>query len=354
MPLDAIAIVPGPGGIVGCARAMQVMLEAIRRVAPYKGTVLVIGESGSGKELVTRALHLLGPNPNGPFVAVNCSNLVDGLAESQLFGHVKGAFTHAREAHNGYFREANGGTLFLDEIGELPLAMQAKLLRATESLEVQPVGSSETYRVDVRVLAATNRDLRAMVKAGEFRADLYYRLDVVQIRIPPLRERREDIALLTAHLARVHGARLGRTIRWISSGALAALEAYRWPGNVRELSHVIERSIMFAEGDRIDLTDLPAELIASSADDSHAAVTRRLPPNELQTAPSRSNTLEAVLKETVERSLRVARGDCAEAARLLGISRPAIYRKMARLGINNASLRQFYGRQRGPSRGLLN
>src|SRR5712692_5156777 len=178
------------GGMVVQSAQMQKVLKTISRLGPYKATVLIYGESGTGKELVARALHTLGPVPKGPFVTFNCSNLVESLAESQLFGHVRGAFTDAREDSLGYFRSANGGTLFLDEIGELPIRLQPKLLRAVETHEVQPVGSAQSYKVDIRLIAATNRDLRAMVKAAEFRDDLYYRLSASAINVPPLRERR--------------------------------------------------------------------------------------------------------------------------------------------------------------------
>src|SRR6266481_6418168 len=187
------------GGMVVQSAQMQRVMKTIARLGPYKATVLVHGESGTGKELVARALHTLGPVPKGPFVTFNCSNLLESLAESQLFGHVRGAFTDAREDALGYFRSANGGTLFLDEIGELPLRLQAKLLRAVETHEVQPVGGTQIYPVDIRLVCATNRDLRAMVRRGEFRNDLFYRLNTCAILIPPLRERPEDVPVLTAH-----------------------------------------------------------------------------------------------------------------------------------------------------------
>jgi DNA-binding NtrC family response regulator len=329
------------------------MFASIVKIARYRGTVLVTGESGSGKELVTRAIHQLGPYAGGPLVSVNCSNLLDGLAESQLFGHVKGAFTHAREAHAGYFRQATGGTLFLDEAGELPLLLQAKLLRAVERLEVQPVGSSETFQVDLRLIAATNRDLRTMVEAGQFRADLYYRLDVVSIRIPPLRDRLEDIGALTAHFAQICNKESGKNVRFISAEALKSLRDYQWPGNVRELSHVIERAVLLSENDRIDTDNLPPEILdpveTEEVADGGAMAQQETMVVERNRALG-SHTLEGVLKAAVERSLRAARGDCAEAARLLGISRPAIYRKMARFGISNATVRQSYGAPRMTNR----
>ena len=233
------------------------VMASIARIAPYKTAVLVHGESGVGKELISRAIHRQGPCPNGPFVTFNCSNLVESLAESQLFGHVKGAFTDAREESLGYFRSANGGTLFLDEVGELPLKLQPKLLRAVETHEVQAVGSAHTYKVDIRLVCATNRDLKAMVKDGSFRADLYYRLNAAAITVPPLRERREGIPALVAHFVEHHGRAFGKNIRFISREALETLCACEWPGNVRQLSHAIESALMMTDSDRIALDDLP-------------------------------------------------------------------------------------------------
>jgi transcriptional regulator with GAF, ATPase, and Fis domain len=331
-------------GIIGQSTAIRAMFATIERFAPYPGTVLVTGESGAGKELVARALHQLGPFAKGPLVSFNCSNLVEGLAESQLFGHVKGAFTHAREPHSGCFRQANGGTLVLDEVGELSLGMQSKLLRVADSFEIQPVGSPETIKVELRMLAATNRDLTAMVKSGEFRADLYYRLNVASIRIPPLRDRIDDLGPLLAHFVELYNRELGRNIQFISRRAFDLLRTHQWPGNVRELAHVIERAALLGEDERIHLGDLPEYLVERMGADSaglvydaadYSANPARRP------SPARLTQLDDVLKDTVERSLLEARGDCAEAARLLGISRPAIYRKMTRFGITNASLRQY-------------
>src|ERR1700723_2874127 len=211
------------GGMVVRSAQVRKVLKSVSQLSPYKATVLISGESGTGKELIARALHTLGPVPNGPFVTLNCSNLVEALAESQLFGHVRGAFTDARDESQGYFRAANGGTLFLDEVGELPLKLQPKLLRAVETHEVQPVGSTHTYKVNIRLVCATNRDLKAMVKAGTFRADLYYRLNAAAIVVPPLRERREGIPALVAHFIETHGRAFGKDIRFISREALDAL-----------------------------------------------------------------------------------------------------------------------------------
>src|SRR6266478_3189069 len=204
------------GGMVGCSPKMLTVFAAIERISRHKTTTIIEGESGTGKELVARALHTYGPTPSGPFVIFNCSNLVDSLAESQLFGHVRGAFTDAREESRGYFRSADGGTLFLDEIGEMPLRLQAKLLRAVETHEVQPVGGSQIYKVDIRLLCATNRDLRTMVRRGEFRNDLFYRLNTCAILIPPLRERPEDVPVLTAHFLRHHSRALDKNVSHIS------------------------------------------------------------------------------------------------------------------------------------------
>src|SRR5271166_1868275 len=245
------------GGMVVRSARVRKVLKTISRLSPYKATVLIQGESGTGKELVARAWHTLGPAPGGPFVTFNCSNLIESLAESQLFGHVRGAFTDAREDYLGYFRSANGGTLFLDEIGELPLQLQPKLLRAVETHEIQPVGSARSYSVDIRLVAATNRDLRAMVKAGQFRDDLYYRLNAAAILVPPLRERREAIPAFVAHFIEHFNRLFGKDIKYVSRAAMDVLCANQWPGNVRELGHAIESAVLMTETDCIDIDDLP-------------------------------------------------------------------------------------------------
>src|SRR5271155_5360851 len=244
-------------GMVVKSAQMHKVLKTISRFSPYKPTVLIQGESGTGKELVARALHTLSSEPKGPFVTFNCSNLVEALAESQLFGHIRGAFTDAREDSLGYFRSANGGTLFLDEIGELPLHLQPKLLRAVETHEVQPVGSAHSYKVDIRLIAATNRDLRAMVKIGAFRDDLYYRLNATAILLPPLRDRRDAIEALAVHFTEHYNRLFGKHIRHISRRAIIALQNYDWPGNVREFAHAIESAAMLCDGDHLDLPLFP-------------------------------------------------------------------------------------------------
>ncbi|HEX3409622.1 MAG TPA: sigma-54 dependent transcriptional regulator [Candidatus Binataceae bacterium] len=344
--IDAETLIRDPQtpGLIGDSAGLRAVSAAIARVAPHKGTVLILGESGTGKELVAEALHRLGPSPKGPLVRFNCSNLVNGVAESQLFGHVRGAFTDAREAHLGCFRQAIGGTLLLDEVGELPLTMQSKILRAVENLEVQPVGSSETFSLDLRLLVATNRDLRAMIAANEFRADLYYRLDVASLRIPPLRERLDDTSALAAHFIKYYNRLFGKRVRHISRHALTMLSAYQWPGNVRELAHTIERATLLCENDRIDACDLPPELVEeasaklvpmASASSSGGSLGSHEAGNQ---APA-DVTLDGVTKTAVSNSLAAAHGDCAKAARYLGISRPSIYRKMARYGLRRSGFR---------------
>ncbi len=334
------------------------LFASITRFAPHKATVLIQGESGTGKELVARSLHNLGPVPNGPFVIFNCSNLVDSLAESQLFGHVKGAFTDAREDSLGYFRSANGGTLFLDEIGELPLKLQPKLLRAVEMHEVQPVGSSHSFKVDIRLVAATNRDLRAMVKAGAFRDDLYYRLNAAALVIPPLRERRDAIPAFVGHFLEHYNRLFNKGIRHISRGALEALCSFAWPGNIRELAHAVESAVLMTDGDAITvaelpsvLTDgreLPAQAIPQIGPAPMASV--EFPEVEGLGAAPEANpdggagesrfSLDAAIREASKdalvRALNATHGNCHRAADLLGVSRYTVYRMLARYGLSES------------------
>jgi transcriptional regulator with GAF, ATPase, and Fis domain len=327
------------GMLVDSEPARKVM-AAIERIAPYKAAVLVHGESGVGKELISRAIHRKGPMPGGPFVTFNCSNLVESLAESQLFGHVKGAFTDAREESLGYFRSANGGTLFLDEVGELPLKLQPKLLRAVEMHEVQPVGSAHTYKVDIRLVCATNRDLKAMVKEGTFRADLYYRLNAAAITVPPLRDRREGIPPLVAFFIEHHGRAFNKSIRFISREVLEKLCACDWPGNVRQLSHAIESALMMTDSDRISLADLP-ENIGHNDDLVEAPSAVATPVLGDSTAPEVSGpvmqsldfAIDRAAKDALTRALNATAGNCVRAAELLGVSRYTVYRMINRYGV---------------------
>jgi transcriptional regulator with GAF, ATPase, and Fis domain len=346
------------GGMVVKSAQVRKMLETISRIGPYKSTVLIHGESGTGKELVARALHMQGPKPGGPFVTFNCSNLVESLAESQLFGHVRGAFTDAREESLGYFRSANGGTLFLDEIGELPLRLQPKLLRAVENHEVQPVGSSQSYKVDIRLIAATNRDLRAMVAAGQFRDDLYYRLHAAEVHVPPLRERPDSIPGLVAHFIEHHNHLFGKNIRLISRTALDAISVYPWPGNIRQLGHAIESAVLMAPGDAIDLEQLSPELHerantaeTGSIDALLQTVARSAESGADGTAGADwTYSLDAVINEASKaaliRALEATGGNCHRAAELLGVSRYTVYRMLNRFGMGEA--RAYRGLKKAP------
>ncbi len=251
--MDATSI-PGRFGMVGDSAAMRALHELVAKVGPSDVSALVMGETGTGKELVARALHDTSRRAKKPFLAENCAAVPENLLESELFGHVRGSFTGAFADRSGHFVAAHGGTVFLDEIGDMPLSMQAKLLRVLQEGEVRPVGSNKVQKVDVRVVAATNKDLPAMCRAGTFREDLYFRLNVVTLRLPPLRERKGDVAHLARHFLARCNAEAGRATR-LSDAALAALEAWRWPGNVRELENVIRRASVFA-GEEI----LPADL----------------------------------------------------------------------------------------------
>jgi transcriptional regulator with GAF, ATPase, and Fis domain len=342
-------------GMVVHSAEMRKVLKTIARLGPYKATVLVYGESGTGKELVARALHALGPVPKGPFITFNCSNLVESLAESQLFGHVRGAFTDAREDSLGYFRSASGGSLFLDEIGELPLRLQPKLLRAVEMHEVQPVGSAQSYKVDLRLIAATNRDLRMMVKAGQFRDDLYYRLSATAIMIPPLRQRRDGIGALTVHFIRHYNRLFGKNIRFISRQALSVLSAYDWPGNVREFSHAIQSAVMLTDNELLEIGALPEHVshtlaYADPAEESPAEPTpppEAAPPVSPAPGPQSPLLLDEVIKKTLVRSLEETEGNRRRAADLLGVSRSTLYRMLARYKLGEAET----GRRRTPENG---
>jgi two-component system, NtrC family, response regulator AtoC len=337
------------GGMVVQSVEMRKVVKTIARLGPYKATVLIHGESGTGKELVARALHFLGPGTKGPFVTFNCSNLVESLAEAQLFGHVRGAFTDAREDSLGYFRSASGGTLFLDEIGELPLRLQPKLLRAVEMHEVQPIGSAQGYKVDLRLIAATNRDLRMMVKAGQFRDDLYYRLSATAVMLPPLRQRRDGIAALTAYFIKHYNRSFGKNVRCISRHALSLLTAYDWPGNVREFSHAIQSAVMLTDNELLETAALPehvthAPASAMSADAPALTLLDPIPGSSPAVSSRSPLLLDEVIKKTLMRSLEETEGNRRRAADLLGVSRSTLYRMLARYGLGDAET----GRKRQP------
>jgi DNA-binding NtrC family response regulator len=300
--------------IVGQSPPMRRVLQLVRDLARSESSVLIQAESGTGKELLARAFHETSPRRAGPFVPVDCGALPEGIFESELFGHARGAFTGATRESPGLFRAANGGTLFLDEVGELPLALQAKLLRALQEREVRPLGAAGAVPVDVRVVAATNRDLDAEVRAGRFRTDLFYRLRVVEVALPPLRERREDIPLLVAHFLERSAA--GGGVGGIEPDALAALLHRPWPGNVRELANAIEAAAALARGPRLTLADLRVSPAEASAEATAAA------PGGLELS------LAAWERACIEATLQRVGGDVRRAAALLRVGRSTLYRKL--------------------------
>ena len=343
------------GEMIVKSSGMADLMRLLARLSAHRTTVLIHGESGTGKELVARAVWNLRPEPRGPFVTFNCSNLVETLAESQLFGHVKGAFTDAREDSQGYFRAAEGGVLFLDEIGELPMGLQAKLLRAVEYHEVQPVGSTRTYKVGVQIVAATNRDLRAAVREGRFRGDLFYRLNVASVVVPPLRERIEAIdALLSLFVERCN-REFGTSVRFISRRAMERLLAYEWPGNVRELEHAVRCALLLSDSDRIDLESLPGDVLAAplllaspgvavatvASSSPQAVGTGPAPAAEpVRSTSSIPSSLRDLTRDGLVSALSHARGNRQRAARILGVSRTTLYRMLMRYGLES------FGRER--------
>ena len=321
-------------GMIGRSPVMQELFGMIRRLAPHVRTALITGETGTGKELVARALHRTGPRRDRRFVTVNCSAVVETLFESELFGHVRGAFTGATEHKPGLFELADGGTLFLDEIGELPLTVQAKLLRVLELGEVHRVGSLEPRRVNVHVIAATNRDLRTEIGAGRFRNDLYYRLNMVEVKLPPLRERREDIPYLTAAFVREASERLEKPLLGLTRGAERILSLAPWDGNVRELRNVVERAAILADGDFITERELtismprpaPADAALRGADGASAV--------------AEPDLLVNVERDHIQRALVRAGGNKKAAAKMLGLSRRALYRRLERLDLASTIARR--------------
>jgi two-component system response regulator AtoC len=305
--------------IIAKSSQMTDIFRTIAKVADFRTTVLILGESGVGKELVARAIHAHGNRKSHPFVAINCGAIPENLLESELFGHRKGAFTDAHNDRKGLFEEADGGTLFLDEIGELPLNLQVKLLRVLQDETIRRLGDSKDVKVNVRIIAATHRDLAAEVKAGRFREDLYYRINVLQLVVPPLRERREDIGLLLDHFLAKNNTRLGTQIRGLSHDARKVLLEYSWPGNVRELENTIERAMVLAEGDIIDVRDLPERLREA------------LDPVQVQLASgelSIKKTVAAIEEILIRRALAKTKGNRTRAAEVLEISHRALLYKL--------------------------
>ena len=308
------------GSFVGASEKMRRVYRMIEKVGPRNYSVLILGESGTGKELVARAVHSASPRKNRPFVPVDCSSITPTLIESELFGYVKGAFTGAMQSKQGLLEAAHGGTLFLDEIGDMPLDLQAKLLRVLQEREVKPVGATERRAIDVRVIAATNRDLDAGIRNGTFRQDLYFRLNVVQIKLPPLRERKTDIPLLVATFLEKYSDPDEAT-RSISDDAMQRLIAYDWPGNVRELENAIARSVAIGTGPLIHVAELPTNL--------------HYPPVEQLPQKDEIIPLEEMERRAIVRTLRETNGDKVAASRILGIGKTTLYRKLKQYNVEH-------------------
>ncbi|PWV63088.1 Nif-specific regulatory protein [Plasticicumulans acidivorans] len=317
-----------PSNIIGSSQAMQGVYALIERVTRSKTTVLILGESGVGKELVASAIHYNGPDADGPFIKFNCAALPESIIESELFGHERGAFTGAHSTRRGRFEEADGGTIFIDEVGELSLAMQAKLLRILQERDFERVGGNTTIQVDLRVLAATNRDLQAMVRQGTFREDLYYRLNVFPIAIPSLRERGHDIMALAEHFVARFASDMGVEIHGIAAGAQNMLLCYHWPGNVRELENVIERAVILAEGGTIEAAHLPPSLQTPVASELASGTGGRL-----------EARLGAVEYEMIAEALQLHHGNMTEAAHHLKLSRRVLGLRMERYGLTYKDFR---------------
>jgi DNA-binding NtrC family response regulator len=305
----------GRAEFIASAPSMQPVLEAIARVGPSDANVLITGEHGSGKEVVAQTMHALSPRAGRPLVAVNTGALAEGVFESELFGHVKGAFTDARTDRIGRFELADGGTIFLDEIGNVPIRQQAKLLRVLESGEMERLGSSRSRRVDVRIISATNTDLQAACASGQFREDLLFRLNTVEIHVPPLRERRDDIPALAVHFLRRYASRYRREIGGFEDSALQVLLQYSWPGNVRELEHTLERAVLMSRGQEIQPADLGLNLLRP----------------QVQNLDDLS--LESVEALLIRKALQRFQGNVSQAAEALGLSRGALYRRMEKYGL---------------------
>ena len=314
----------GLEGIICSSRAMEDVLRKIRLVSPTRMNVLITGESGTGKELVARAVHNLSPRKGQPFLPLNCAAIPETLLESELFGYEKGAFTGASTSRPGKLESAQGGTLFLDEVGDVPLSIQSKLLRAIEQKEVLRIGSSQVLQVDVRILAATNRDLKTLVEEKTFREDLFYRLNVFGIQVPPLRERREDIPKLAEHFLTLLSRENATPAKRLSPAALKSLLAYRWPGNIRQLKNALETATLVSTGDTIDAGDLPVEVTQGET-----------PPSSSEPIPlPASRTLTEIERDAIRDALAKTGGNKTMASKLLGIGLRTLHRKVKEYGID--------------------
>jgi len=307
-------------GIIGNARPIRDVITKLKQVAPSNIPVLITGESGTGKELVAQAIHQNSPRVKKAFKPVNCAGLTESLLESELFGHVRGAFTGADKERMGVFEFADGGTLFLDEIGDMPMSMQAKLLRVLESGEVVRVGSNESKHVNVRLISATNRDLEERVKQGDFREDLFFRIRGVEIRLPPLRERSDDVPMLVQHYVQRFAEQFERTPPSVAEDAMQALQGFRWPGNVRQLINVVQQMVVVTEGDRMELRHVPQEIRGDEASDDRALNTAGM-------------SLDQIEKQAIRDALQRTAGNREQAAKMLGIGERTLYRKLREYGL---------------------
>ena len=307
------------GGIIGKSAAMSAVLDMVEMFAPSEATVLLTGESGTGKEVVARAIHANGPRKSGPYVAFNCAAITESLFESELFGHEKGAFTGADKRREGRFAAASGGTLFLDEVGEIPMAMQAKLLRVLQEREVQPLGLDRPVPVDARIIAATNRNLEEEVEAGRFREDLFYRINVVNLELPPLRARQEDIPLLAQHFLNKFAENSGKSVRGFTPGAMDAMLRYSWPGNVRELENAVERAVVLLVGELVGERDLPPQILSQ---------TRRGEEENMHSEFTPGTTLREMERAVILKTLEETGNNKSETAKLLGITRKTLHLKL--------------------------
>ncbi|MBN2341886.1 MAG: sigma-54-dependent Fis family transcriptional regulator [Deltaproteobacteria bacterium] len=311
-----------PPGFIGESPKMKSLFSLVSKTAATDVTVLITGESGTGKEVVAQTIHQQSSRKGGPFVAINCTALPEQLLESELFGHVKGAFTDARDDHSGLLQRAHGGTLFLDEIGDMPVGLQGKLLRVLEQKTFRPVGAAREIAFDARIMSATNSDLAAAVAEKRFREDLYYRLNVLHIELPPLRERGRDVLLLAQFFVEQLGKRMGRDITGIHHDAAKKILTYPWPGNVRELKNCIERALALCESDQITTADLPARIVDSK--EIHVVLSTENPSNLI--------TLEELERNYIQKVLATLGGNKAQASKVLGIERKSLYRKLERMG----------------------
>jgi two-component system, NtrC family, response regulator HydG len=323
------------GTIIGCSDAMNQVLARVEKVAQTDSSVLIYGESGTGKELVARAVHNRGGRRTGPFVRVNCGALPRELIESELFGHEKGAFTGASRLKKGKFELADGGTIFLDEIGDIPLDLQVKLLRVLQEKEIDRVGGEKTISVDARVVAATNRPLKEMVAEGSFRQDLYYRLEVIPLTLPPLRQRRDDIPLLVGHFLKKKSQEINTPLKRLTPEGMRHLVDYAWPGNVRELENVIERTIVLSDGDEIGVQDLPIDIPDTSADLGQVS---GAPAGEDDGDIPLTRILEGTERDCIERAMEQAQGIKSKAAEILGIKSGALYYKLDKYGLDRSGI----------------